>query len=415
MRKFLLLLALLAVPLLAAADWPGFRGPGGQGTAQEGESVPTSWSENENVLWAAPLPGFGASSPVVYDGKIYLTAYSGYGTGEGGSEEDLTRHVLCYDLESGDEVFNFTTAATLPVTGYGGFQALHGYASSTPVTDGEKLYVFFGNTGVGALSLAGEPLWKGETGEGIHGWGSASSPVLYDDLMIINASVENGNLMAFNINNGREVWRAPGVSEAWNSPHLVEVDGHTELVISSKDQILAYDPTNGEELWRSAGIRDYVCPTIVSNDGVIYAIGARSGQAVAVRAGGRGNVTDTHLLWEANQGSNVSSPVYHDGYLYFMHESNGIAFCLNAENGELMYQERVDPRPDLIYASPTLVDGNIYYVTREEGTFVIAAKPQYELVEHIPHMDESVHNGSPAVVDGKLLLRSDRFLYCIGQ
>ena len=122
--------------------------------------------------------------------------------------------------------------------------------------------------------------------------------------------------------------------------------------------------------------------------------------AVAVRLGGRGDVTETHKLWEVNKGSNVSSPIYHDGHLYYVHEKNGIAYCVNAVSNKVVYEERIEPRPGLIYASPVLVDGKIYLVSREEGTFVLAAKPEYELIAHNEPLDESVFNGSPAVADG---------------
>ena len=151
---------------------------------------------------------------------------------------------------------------------------------------------------------------------------------------------------------------------------------------------------------------------MIAHDGVVYAIGARSGMGVAVRTGGRG---DVQPLWEMKKGSNVCSPVYHDGHLYWTHEGGGLAYCADARTGEIVYEKRLDPRPGTIYASPVLAGGNIYYVSRENGVFVVAAKPQFELLAHNRPLDRTTCNGSPAVADGKLLLRSNEALYCIGK
>jgi outer membrane protein assembly factor BamB len=403
-----------AIAPLAAEDWPGFRGVFQNGVSTSTDA-PTKWNENENVLWKAPLPGPGSSSPIVVAGKVYVTCYSGYGLREGdrGDQAGLMRHVLCFDLKTGKQQWEFPAKAQVPEEEFQGFQALHGYASSTPACDGDALYVFFGKSGVGCLGLNGKPRWGSKVGTNTHNWGSGTSPVLYKNTVIVNASVESGALVALNKKTGAEVWRQRGVREAWNSPILVEAPGNkVELVLSSQRELQGYDPENGKPLWRASGIQDYVCPSVIGHEGVVYAIGARSGMGVAVKTGGRGDVP---VLWEMKRGSNVCSPVFHDGHLYWTHESRGVAYCANAATGEIVYEERLEPRPDTIYASGVLAGGNIYYVSRNNGIYVIAAKPQFELVAHNRPLDRSVHNGSPAVVDGKLLFRSNEALYCVGK
>src|SRR5262249_18390807 len=154
---------------------------------------------------------------------------------------------------------------------------------------------------------------------------------------------------------------------------------------------------SGEELWHCEGIRDYVCPSVIAHQGVVYAIGGRSGTAVAVRAGGKGDVSRTHVRWRINRGSNVSSPVYHDGHLYWTNESRGIAYCVRAEDGKIIYEQRLKPAPDLIYASPVLADGKLYIVSRTTGTYVIEAAPAFKLLAHNAFAsDASVFNASPA-------------------
>ena len=209
---------------------------------------------------------------------------------------------------------------------------------------------------------------------------------------------------------------------ARNTPVLVDVPGGgTELVVSMpgkpEGSIVGYDPKTGNELWRCRGIPDtgYVCPSVVADNGVIYAIGGRKNTALAVRAGGRGDVTDSHVLWRTAKGSNVTSPVYYQGHLYFIHEKQGLAYCLDAKTGDSVYAERLDPRPGIVYSSLTVADGKLYAVSQHNGTFVLAAEPKFKLLAHnMLGDDDSRANASLAVHNGQLLLRNDRYIYCIG-
>jgi outer membrane protein assembly factor BamB len=412
-RLAVLALSLLA-PFLLAADWPQFRGPGGLAISED-TGLPTTWSFEENIAWKTELPGPGTSSPIVVGSKIILTCYSGYGLSEGdpGDQSKLRRHVVCLSRASGKIEWTRDLAAELPEENFAGFQALHGYASSTPVSDGRNVYVFFGKSGVYAFDLKGKQLWREGVGSSTHNWGSATSPVLHDDVVIVNASVESGSLVGLEKKKGRQVWSVPGANSSWSTPVLVEVGKKKELVLSIQGKIGAFDPENGKPLWQCSGIQDYVCPSVVAADGVVYCIGGRSAQCLAVRAGGKGDVTATHKLWEADAGSNVSSPVVHDGHLYWVSDS-GIAFCLNADNGDIVYQERTPV--SRVYGSVTYGDGKLYCVSREEGAFVLEAAPRFNvLAENSMSPDNSVFNASPVIHNGQVLLRSNRYLYCIGK
>lgn len=415
--RMVLVAGAMAVPFLAGANWPQFRGPGGLGLA-EGKGLPAKWSATENLAWKVELPGPGGSSPIVYADKIFLSCYTGYGLDQKspGEMNDLKRHALCLNRADGKVIWQKEVETNLPEQAFGGYMALHGYSSSTPITDGERVYFFFGKSGVAAYTLDGEKVWQTSVGTGTHGWGSATSPVLYKDLIIVNASVECGQLVALDKKTGKETWKAGGMDSSWNSPLLVDLKGgKQELVISVRGNILGFDPATGKEIWRAKGIADYVCPSVIAHDGVVYAIGGRGNTAVAIRAGGQGDVTETNVVWRAGKGSNVSSPVYVDGHIYFASESKGMAYCLNAEDGKVVYDERLNPNPDRIYASPVAVDGKLYYVSRNKGVYVVAAKPTFELIAHNPPLDDSVFNGSPVVSKGQLLLRSNKYLYCLGS
>ena len=411
-----LLFFVLFSPLASAADWPQFRGPGGRGQSSQ-TGLPTTWDAATNVVWKTDLPGPGASSPVTLGDKIFLTCYSGYGVEEGvGDVSQLKRHLLCLTQAEGRILWNVEQLATQPDGSYRGFTALHGYASATPAVDADGVYVFYGATGAAAYSLDGQQRWLASCGTKTHEWGSANSPVLYENLVIINASVESGALIALDKATGREVWRQDGMEMSWSTPALVQTAAGWELVVQVKGKILGFDPASGEPLWSCEGIDDYVCPSVVAEGEVVYAIGGRRATAIAVRAGGRGDVTATHKLWQISKGSNVSSPVYHGGCLYWVHDTRGAAYCVDAKTGQDLYEERLSPRPGRIYASPLAADGKLYYVSREAGVFVVAAQPQFELLAHNTiDTDSSVFNASPAVANGRLLLRSDRALYCLGK
>jgi len=413
-----LLLVLFAGDNLQSADWPTFRGPGGSGISED-TGLPTSWSTTEHVVWKTALPGFGASSPITLGDKVFLTCYSGYGldVDEPGDQADLLHHVTCLDRATGEILWNRKSQAAMPESEYRRFVDLHGYASGTPVTDGETVYVFFGRSGAWAYALEGELLWKVNVGTGLHGWGSGTSPILAGNLVIVNASVESESVVALDKKTGEKVWRVRGIKDSWSTPALVDLpDGKQELVVSMHSSVRGYDPATGEELWTCAGVPDYVCPMVVVNGDIVYISGGRKPTTLAVRAGGRGDVTETHRLWTLSKATKVPSPLYHDGLLYWL-DNKGIACCVDAESGELVYQERLRlaGSGDVVYSSLVLGDGKLYGVSRQGETVVLAPGREFQELARNDLGDESVFNATPAISNGQLLLRSDKFLYCVGQ
>ncbi len=414
------LLVALSASYAVAEDWTQFRGPNGLGTSNE-SGLPTTWSSSKNVVWRTKLPGLGTSSPITLGERIYLTCYSGYAEeiGNPGDMSSLMRRVVALDRTSGKVLWAKEFKPQLPESAYsGGNDSRHGYASSTLATDGKHLFAFFGKSGVFCLDLDGSQVWHAKVGENTRGWGSSNSPVLYKDLVIINASVENGKVVALDKKSGEKVWESKTFKGSWNTPLLVEVGDKTELVYCIPQKIIAIDPATGKELWTCEGIPDkgYVVPSAITHDGIVYVIGGRKNTAIAVKAGGSGDVTDTHRLWHTAAGSNVVSPVYHDGYIFWVHEKQGIANCLDAKTGKIVYQERLEPRPGLVYSSGLLADGNIYAISQHDGTFVLAAKPEFELVAHNTFKDDNARaNATPIVSRGQILLRNDAYLYCLGK
>lgn len=399
---------------LRAEEWNQFRGSDFGRTSES--QVAELWN-SDAVAWKTPLPGRGSSCPVVFKDRAYVTAYTGFGIRDDapGNPGDLVRHLFCINLSDGSIVWQKDVPAPSHKAQYNNWGVgVHGYASSTPAVDPTGVYVYFAEAGLIAFDFDGNQRWQADCGSKTHSFGSGNSPVLYKDTVIVNASVESGDLIAINKSDGSEVWRQGGMSESWNSPVVYKNQNNKdELALSIKGKILAFDPNTGERLWSCAGVDDYICPNIIVEDGVLYAGGGRRSRLIAVRSGGSGDVTDSHKIWDIVQGSNVSSPVYHQGHVYWAREKGGLVYCVDAQTGETNYKQRLDPSSDLIYASPLLADGRLYYVSRKNGIFTVAATPEFKLLSHTNlDGDDSIFNASPVMIsDGSVLLRSDKFLY----
>lgn len=395
-------------------DWPRFRGPHGAGVAADSKA-PLKWSESEGIAWKAALPGSGTSSPILVGDAIYLTCYSGFNEPrrDPGDQGDLARYVVSLNRHTGK--LNWSTEVPSKLPEQEVIREGHGYASSTPACDGRRVYAFFGKSGVFALDLQGKILWHADVGDELNGWGSANSVVLHEDLVIINASVESGSLVALDAASGAEVWRIEEARESWNAPIVIPAPGgKAELVFAAFGKILSLDPRSGREFWScETDIPWYMVPGLVHDRGVVYCIGGRSGGALAVRTGGTGNVTKTHRLWTGKRGSNVSSPIILGQYLFWANDAQSIAYCAEAKTGKILYEERL-PRGDAIYASPVMADGKIYYLARDGRVFVVAARPAFELLAVNPPLERGTFNATPAIADDRLYMRVDRSLYCLG-
>ena len=401
-----------------AADWTRFRGPNGSAVS-DAQGVPTDWSDSTNLAWKVELPGPGSSSPIIVGDRAFVTCYSGYGVSRDkpGDATELQRHLICVSLKDGKILWNNPLRSKQSEDRFSGFLQDHGYATSTPASDGERVYVFFGKSGVLAFDLDGKELWQTPVGTGsaMNNWGSGSSPILYRDTVIVNAAAESKSLIALDKKTGKEAWRtdADSLYGSWATPVLVEVPGgKTELVLNAPYEMWGFDPDNGEFLWFAEGIQDStICGSLVARDGIVYAVGGRSGSAVAVKAGGRDDVSKSHVVWKKSLSSYVPSPVLAGDRILSVNE-RGIVGCLAAKTGESLFTQRLSNAGG-VYASPIVVGGKAYIVTRQNGTFVMDMGSKGEVLSQNKFDDESDFNASPAVADGKLLLRSNRRLYCI--
>jgi outer membrane protein assembly factor BamB len=416
------LAALLPVLLLAWPasqsddDWRGFRGTDARASSES--PAPTSWNDDENIAWSLELLGPGTSSPVVLGESVFVTCWSGYGLDPlaPGDPADLRRHLLCVHRRTGAVLWTATVEPDEAEDPYAERMTTHGYASSTPVTDGEHVYVFFGKSGVLAYGLDGRQQWRTDVGKGSSEWltGSGSSLALHGDLLFVNASDESASVRALNKDTGKTIWKreTPRLDVAFDTPVIVESGGRTDLVFALLEEIWGLDPQTGDLRWSvTTKTNGAFAPTIVPGDGVIYSLGGQTGQrAYAIRLGGEGDVTASHVLWTSQHGTYVPSPLLHGEHLYWV-DDGGIAFCAVAATGELVYRERLG---GAFYSSVIRVGDALYAVSREDGTFVLPARPEFELLAHNRiEADESSFDATPAAAGGQLFLRSGTTLYCI--
>jgi hypothetical protein len=427
-------------------DWARFRGPDGLGQAPWCDP-PTTWTDTENIAWKTELPVAGVSCPIVFGDKIFLTGYSGLDRWDDDKRDNvelLKQHVLCLDFQ-GNILWNKQFDAS-DKQKTGRVLRWHGFASHTPATDGERVYAFFGTTGVMAFDMDGNKVWEfTDVGEGTHNYGSAASVMLCDEKLIVPAAIESRTLIALNKDTGEVIWRQADSGEAWegfrwgySTPVVAEVDGKKQLVMGIMNGVAGFDAEDGHEIWayyyqeKNKG-HSYPCTSPFVIDGVAYFSIANSHKAndtMAIKlSGARGDLQkgDANVLWHTEHGSYVGGPVYHEGNLYLNHIGNNSSrahqgfYCLNAETGETLYwakrSENMKEFPSLIYASGLLCKDRIYVPTVSEGTYVIAAKPEFKILAHnVFENDDTNFSASPVPLSkDKLLLRSDKYLYCIGN
>ncbi|MBA62248.1 MAG: serine/threonine protein kinase [Planctomycetaceae bacterium] len=416
------ILALFFISNSQAADFSQFRGQAGQGIDTQSD-LPTQWSDDSNLIWKSKIAGRGSSSPIVVGDKVFLTAYSGYGNpDQNASQNELVRQLLCFSLKDGRQQWTADIENKQREDVYQGFITEHGYATSTPVSDRESVFVFFGKSGVLAFDMNGKQRWHVSVGteSAQRRWGSAPSLVLHKDTVIVNASDESQTLYALNKKDGSVVWKAEaaGLENSFNTPLLVSTADRTELIVAVPWEIWSLDAETGKLLWYAeTELDNNVSPSMVEKNGIIYAIGGRSGASIAIRLGGKGDVTKTHIVWRAKASSYVPSPVLFQDRLYWVND-RGIAHCVNAKTGELVYQHRLNINSGggrSFYASAMVIGGKIYAVSRFDGTIVYEPGDEFKQVAQNRFNDESMFNASPAVADGRILIRSDSALYCIGN
>lgn len=393
---------LLAAPA-AASDWPEFRGPDGQGHSAE-SGLPAEWSEDRNVEWKTPVPGRGWSTPVVVDGRIWLTT----GTAEGGG----VLRLLAFDAGTGEETLNVEVFRTEDESSPNPKNSL---ASPTPIVDGDRVYVHFGSYGTAAVSTAGEILWTARFPYVTqHGYGG--SPILYDDLLVLNGDgYDVAFVLALDTRTGEVRWKADReepVSQAYSTPLAINVNGQDQIVSVAAFRASAHDPATGAELWRVRYGRGFSnVPRPVYGNGLVFiATGFQTPSMLAVRAGGSGDVTDTHVAWTLRRGApHTPSPLLVGDELYMVSDY-GVLTCIDAESGEVHWQHRIGGNYS---ASPVFADGRIYLQSEEGKTTVIAPGTTYSELA-VNQLDGSTL-ASMAVADGSVFLRTDSHLYRITE
>ncbi|MEM9646457.1 MAG: PQQ-binding-like beta-propeller repeat protein, partial [Planctomycetota bacterium] len=316
-RTGALCVCLVVCSAAAASDWTRFRGAGGSGVYRDSEALPTQWSPKANLAWKAALPGPGVSSPIVVGKRVFVTCYSGYGLDQEnpGEIENLTRHLVCVDVETGEKVWQKDVKADLPEDPYSGIGVTaHGYASHTPVSDGKNIYAFLGKSGVHAFDLEGNELWSADVGKGSDPkkWGSSSSPVVHEDVIIVTASAESRSVIGLDRATGKELWRqeAEGLVDMWGTPAMVKTaEGRTDLVMCVAGELWGMDPSSGKLRWYAdATDAQQAHASIISGNGLVFAFTGRGGGSVAVKAGGKGDVSESNTIWEGTETSSFGSP-----------------------------------------------------------------------------------------------------------
>lgn len=404
---------LFAVTTLTAGegDWPGWRGPNTDGVAPEAAAPPTRWDTTENILWKAPVPGRGHSSPIVVGDRVILTT---------ADEATGTQSVLCYDRGTGKQQWN------TPVNKGGLPDRIHSkntHASPTPVSDGERVFAVFNHHNVVhliALTLDGKGIWQKRAGgydPRRYKYGYAPSPIIHESLVIVTAEAEAESFVAaFDRATGKEIWRIQRPRNiSYSTPAIATVAGKEQLFLSGADQIASYDPRTGLRLWTTPGVATATCGTAVWTDNIIVASGGYpQRETLAVKGDGSGSV-----VWRNRVKCYEQSMLIHKGYVYAF-DDGGMAHCWSVVDGEDKWgggQRLGGP----VSASPLLAGRHLYFCNERGKTFVVKADPErFQLVATNETGDELF--ASPAVSDGYLFLRAaDRrsgsrqeYLYCIG-
>ena len=375
-----------------ARFWSRWRGPSGQGFVAPGKYANT-WSPTTNIKWRVPIPGAGNSSPIVWADRIYVTTAQ-----EGGSKLSL----MAYTRADGRKLWE----TFVPQEGVEHVHQKNGHASATPVTDGQMIYASFGRHGLVAFNTDGKIVWHRKFGVIDNYHGPAGSPVLYKDRIFLyqdhdGSPAQRAFVAAFDAKTGKTLWETPrSETVGWGTPVVINSGERDELVINSQRRVAAYDPQTGRELWTVRGMTFEVIPTPVVGEGLVFASSGRAGPTYAIRPGGSGDVTATHVAWSTPKGSPfVPSGVVHNGLLYLINDMQSILTVYDAKTGTLAYQGRLGvAQREGFSASPVVVNGEVFFTNDDGETFVVKAGREFNLL-HTNSLGERTL-ASPALVDG---------------
>ena len=427
---------------LSGEDWPQWRGPSSNGVSSE-TNVPERWSADSNIVWKASLAGLGGSSPIVMGNRVFVTSQIGTADVRGGSHPQLARDdsslvvkenpmggrrnepqddrsevflaVEAFNLSNGKKLWEYRALATGP---FPELHEKHNLATPTPVTDGEHLYAWFGNGLIVCLDMEGTLVWSRHIGQEYSPfnvqWGPGSSPVLYNDLIILLCDHRQASyLLALEKTSGKEKWMQDRGKDrvSFSTPVVVPGPAGNELIINSSERIDTYNPVNGELLWYAGSQRQSPIPSPVFHDSVIYmSRGYRNSDFMAIRPGGRGEVTESHTIWRTPGGASyVPSIIYYEGLLYMTSDA-GILTCADAGTGEQVWRQRLR---GVFFASPAAADGKVYFVSETGETIVVRAGREPHILARNNLKERLI--ASPAISRGHLFLRSDKNLFCIGK
>jgi len=415
MRRLGVVALLLVVFAVARADnWPQWRGPSLNGVSNE-KNLPVKWTVDENVAWKVPMPGYSGSTPIIWRDRIFLNVADG---------DNL--FLWCLNKANGEILWK------KPLGAGNVKMRKQNMSSPSPVTDGRSVYVMTGTGIFKGFDFNGKELWtrdiQKEYGQFGLQWGYASSPLLHDNSLYVQVlhgmkTDDASYVMRIDKKNGKTLWKVDRPTsairespDAYTTPALLRYGKVTEIVITGGDCVTGHDAATGKELWRANGLNPDNNPSfrIVASpiifDDIIYAP-TRIKPLLALKAGGRGDITSSHVLWSTANGPDVPTPVT-DGKYFYVVNDRGIMFCLDAKTGAEVYvQQRI--KPGTYSASPVLADGKIY-ITNEDGlTTVVAAGPKFEVLAENPLNDYVL--SSPAISDGQIFIRTAAHLYAIGK
>ncbi len=437
MRAVSIVFALVVSAVSLSADtWPHWRGPASSGIAVG--TIPATWNSTQNVAWSMMLEGSGVSSPVVTANRVFVTSQAGDGRRQDGrhptlaqgadaasaGEATLARRarrdavtfiVEAFDRATGKRVWSHETPAEgeLPPV-----HDKHNLSSASPVTDGERVYAWFGTGQLVALDASGKPLWTRNLARDYApfeiNWGHASSPVLFNDSLILLCYHEQlSYLLALDKRTGAVKWKIdkPAGDASWSSPVVVAGPAGPELIVNSSTGVESFNPATGASLWHYPEVNRFPIPVAMEDKGMLYlSRGYRSSPYMAIRLGGKGNITGSHVAWRVPTGGPyVSSLIHYQGVIYMSGE-NGILSAVDAATGQRLWQERVG---GVFTASPIAGDGKVLFVSESGETVVLKAGRAFEVLSRNKLDGHFV--ASPAAAGGKLFLRADDRIYAVGQ
>jgi outer membrane protein assembly factor BamB len=388
-----------------AKYWSRWRGPSGQGTVA-GTNYVDAWSDTSNVKWKTAVPGRGHSSPIVWKDHLFLTTAT-----DGGAKIWL----LAFNRASGQLLWQ----TPIESSGVERVYWKNSHASATPSTDGHRVYASFGTHGVAAFDFSGKVLWQRKLGDLRNYHGSAGSPVIYKDRVLLyqdHGGTIGSFVAAFRASSGELLWKTDrDASVGWGTPVVIDAGGRDELVINGQHEVTAYDPDTGAELWSVRGTTREVIPTPVVGHGLVFASSGRAGPTLAIRPGGKGDVTATHVAWSSPRGAPfVPSPILHGDLLYTVNDMQSILTVVEAKTGAAVYQDRLgEPTREGFSSSPVAVGNKLFFTNDRGQTFVVEAGRTFKLLR-VNELNAQVL-ASPALVDGTWYWRTDKELLAIGD